>query len=179
MSPADSVTVVRISSPVPTEANYRITLVTTHTRPHIDHAHVIFTTTLAQQETRLLITLMSHDQPAKLPGKTMTTTPDTNPVPTKSPISDDSMNIIVIVVTIVVIIIATFLICMAVRQGSSAPKSGFTAHLPPKRTPQAAFTPHTPSTPFTQGTPPHSSGGGSAFRRPPYTPSPQHGLFSQ
>ncbi len=179
MSPPHPVTVARLSSPTSTEANYRITLITTQT-PSTDHIYVTFTTTLAQQETRLLITLMSYDQSGKMPGKTdATTTPSTNPVPIENPISDDSMHIIVAIVTFVVIVIATLVICAAVKQGSSTPTSGFTAHLPPKQCPpQAAFTPSTPRTPFTQGTPPLSSGG-SAFRRPGYSPSPQHGLFSQ
>ncbi len=176
MSDPQCVTVVRTSSSTPTEANYRITLVTSHT----PHTHITFTTTLAQQETRLLVTLLSHDLPAKQPGNDVTTT--TTPLSTGSPVSDDSMYLIVVVVTIVAVVLATCVICAAIKQGSGTPKSGFKVHLLPKHpAAQAAFTPSTPRSPFVQqqATPPLSSGG-SAFRRPAsYSPSPQHGLFSQ
>ncbi len=173
---------VRTSSPTSTEANYRISLLDSHTPSddQLDSVRVTFTTTLAQQETSILVTLMSHDQLAGPPPQMVSkaTTSNSSRVSTQSPFSDDSKYIIVIVITILAVVIATFVICMAVKQGSSQSSTGFAAHLPPRGPPQAAFTPSTPHTPFSPRTP-GGSAGGSAFKRPGYSPSPQHGLFSQ
>ena len=111
-------------------------------------------------------------------------------------VSDEVRTSIAILLTILAVLIATIVICLAVRQTSSSAQGGFAAHLP--RTPsQQAFSVPSPQTSGTPGlsgmkgyqtpsfpsqhTPPipGQSGSRSAFRRPGFSPSPQHTLFSQ
>ena len=114
-------------------------------------------------------------------------------------VSEDVKTSIAVLLTVLAVVIATIVICLAVRQTSSQARGGFSAHLP--RTPsQQAFpvqSPHTSTTTATPGlsgmtgyqtpsfanqrTPPvpGQSGNQSAFRRPGFSPSPQHTLFSQ
>ena len=95
--------------------------------------------------------------------------------------------------TVVAMVIIAMVICLISRQGGRRTQGGFSAHLPPSP-PQGPFSPpHSPSSgfqtpnfaprntpPYPGGHTPGSSGGaGSAFKRPGFSPSPQHGLFSQ
>ena len=117
-------------------------------------------------------------------------------------VSDEIKTSIAAIITIFAIIIATVVICLAVRQSSSRSQGGFSAHLP-KTPSQQAFSLHSPqstATPGLTGTPglsgmtgyqtpnyanqrtppiPGQAGSQSAFRRPGFSPSPQHTLFSQ
>ena len=112
-------------------------------------------------------------------------------------VSDDVKTSIAILLTILAVIIATIVICLAIRQTTTRAQGGFSAHLP--RTPSQQAFPTSPpiSTTITPGlsgmtsyqtpsyanqrTPPipGQSGSHSAFRRPGFSPSPQHTLFSQ
>ena len=185
---------MQTGTPSPTEATYRISLLDNHQMEHSDPIKVTFSTNLAQQESAIEVTLtppITPDGACPDPGTTATNlgTPEPTPPP-KQPeatkvLSDDYTFVAVVVITLLAVVIATFVICAAVKQGSSQPKSGFAAHYTPK-SPQAAFTPGTQHTPHQQTpnqfhqTPPVPRGsGGSAFKRPGYSPSPQHGLFSQ
>ena len=112
---------------------------------------------------------------------------------TEEPISEEVMTSIAILLTIFAVVIATIVICLAVRQTSTRTQGGFSAHLPKTPSQQAFPVPSPQSTSMSgltgyqtpsyanQRTPPvpGMSGSGSAFRRPGFSPSPQHTLFSQ
>ena len=119
--------------------------------------------------------------------------PITSSQTTEEPMSDEVMTLIAILLTVVAVVIATIIICLAVRQTSARTQGGFSAHLP-KTPSQQAFPVSSPQSTSTSGltgyqtpgfanqrTPPvpGMSGSGSAFRRPGFSPSPQHTLFSQ
>ena len=111
-------------------------------------------------------------------------------------VSEDLQISIAVLLTILAVVIATIVICLAVRQSSARSQGGFSAHLP-KTPSQQAFSVHSPQSTTTPGlsgmtgyqtpsfanqrTPPipGQSGSQSAFRRPGFSPSPQHTLFSQ
>lgn len=126
-----------------------------------------------------------------------TQVPPTSGEEEKEGVSEDVRTSIAILLTVLAVLIATIVICLAVRQTSTNAQGGFAAHLPrtPSQqafssvpSPQSSGTPglsgmkgyQTPSFP-SQHTPPipGQSGSRSAFRRPGFSPSPQHTLFSQ
>ena len=137
----------------------------------------------------------SEDTPPSPPLSGTKLPPTEQPITsqTEEPISEEVMTSIAILLTIFAVIIATIVICLAVRQTSTRTQGGFSAHLP-KTPSQQAFPVHSPQSTTTSGltgyqtpsyanqrTPPipGMSGSGSAFRRPGFSPSPQHTLFSQ
>lgn len=137
-----------------------------------------------------------EDTPPSPPPLSSTKLPPTEqPITSQTvePISEEVMTSIAILLTIFAVIIATIVICLAVRQTSTRTQGGFSAHLP-KTPSQQAFPVSSPQSTSTSGltgyqtpsyanqrTPPvpGMSGSGSAFRRPGFSPSPQHTLFSQ
>ena len=164
--------------------------------------HVTFTSNLAYQETVVLVsysvelveppTVVCPDP--EVPTTSQVTVPMQTPVYTPIPPALDSFNylgentayILAILITLCAVFLGAIIIYLAVKQSSSRSSGGFATHLP--QSPHQAFpgmsSPQSASmhqTPGLQRTPPviYQSGGQSAFRRPGFTPSPQHGLFSQ
>ena len=185
-------------------ALYRISLTDYHSPPQesFTDLRVTFTSNLAYQETVVLVsysvelveppTVVCPDP--EVPTTSQVTVPMQTPVYTPIPPAPDSFNylgentayILAILITLCAVFLGALIIYLAVKQSSSRSSGGFATHLP--QSPHQAFPGMSSSqsasmyqTPGLQRTPPviNQSGGQSAFRRPGFTPSPQHGLFSQ
>ena len=142
---------------------------------------------------QLKLAIPPEDTPASPhPPRSTELPPTDRPITSQSeePISEEVMTSIAILLTIFAVIIATIVICLAVKQTSTRTQGGFSAHLP--NTPsQQAFPVTSPQSTSMSGyrtpgyanqrTPPvpGMTGSRSAFKRPGFSPSPQHTVFSQ
>ena len=189
-------------------ATYQISLTDYHTPPQENLSNIVvtFTSNLAHQESNLLVSYAVETTPqaacpevqpefkktASLFKEGPTQTPVVNgdsayPSPEESFFFEaNTTYFLAIVVTVIAVCIGCCVICLAVKHSSPKASGGFAAHYP--QSPQQAFSPGASpltaseyQTPHVQRTPliPGQSGGGSAFKRTGFSPSPQHGLFSQ
>ena len=186
-------------------ATYQISL-TDHIPPQENLSDIVvtFTSNVAHQETKLLVSYMVETtnqvvcpEPEQEPKKSASPFKDSPvrtpvrespyPPPEESFVFDENTTyFLTVLITVVAVCIGCCVICLAVKHSSPRASGGFTAVLP--HSPQQAFSPGMSprnvsgyQTPHVQRTPviPGQSGGGSAFKRPGFSPSPQHGLFSQ
>ena len=197
------ITAVRTSATA-NVALYRISLTDYHSPPQESFTDlpVTFTSNLAYQETVVLVSYLVElvEPPTvvcpdpEIPATSQVTAPVQTPVYTLIPPAPDSFDylgenttyILAILITLCAVFLGALIIYLAVKQSSSKSSGGFATHLP--QSPHQAFpglsSPPSASmyqTPSLQRTPPviSQSGGQSAFKRPGFSSSPQHGLFSQ
>ena len=178
-----------------TSVIYRISLIDYYSPPQENFTAipVSFSSSLAKQDTVITVSYFTQlpeaagvscldDRPSEGSPSCSSSQPPSRPVVGFwDSLDETTMYALVIIITFVAVLIGAIVICLAVSKGSSRPQGGFQSHL--LQSPQQAFLPGNISglqTPTVQrGSPVLGQSGGSAFTRPSFSPSPQHGLFSQ
>ena len=121
---------MKLSSPSPTTAVYRISLLPSYHSPPehaFDSLNVTFSSPLTQQEQQVSVTFLESDQSCPT---TPTLDPSDTPTQATQVIVYPSPYLYYIIIIVVAMILVTIVICLALNKTSSVSKQGFSSHLP-------------------------------------------------